>query len=123
MSFHFLSHSWEVSNLEDGIMVTISQRELDASTVAVLVDELFELVRESGQSNLYVDFSNVRQLASIVFGKLITLDTLLRKMECRLILCNLDPFLYQSFQTTRLADNLDVRVARCPEAVPDTGYN
>jgi anti-anti-sigma factor len=115
MSFHFLSHSWEVKNLDDGIMVTVSQQELDASTIAILVDELHELVRQSGQSNLYVDLGHVRLLASIVFGKLITLDAKLRKMDCRLILCNLDPFIYQTFQATRLTDSLDIRVNLCPE--------
>jgi anti-anti-sigma factor len=109
--FHFLSHSWEVTNVDDGILVTIAHHELDAATIAVLVDDLCELARESGQPNLYVDFDQVRQLASIVFGKLISLDGRLREMGCRLVLCNLDPFLYQTLRATRLTDSLDVRVS------------
>jgi anti-anti-sigma factor len=115
MSIHFLSHKWEVTNLDDGIEVTLHQQELDANTIADLVDELVELVRESGQSTLYVDFDNVRVLASIVFGKLITLDARLTKMACKLILCNMDSFIYQTFEATRLIDTLDIRLKAVAE--------
>src|SRR5438105_13330265 len=54
MAFHFLSHSWQVKDLADGIMVAISQQELDPSTIAVLDEELLELVMESGQSSCYM---------------------------------------------------------------------
>jgi anti-anti-sigma regulatory factor len=119
MSFVFLAHPWEVKNVDDGLMVTVSQNELDASTIAVLVDELVELARESGQGKLYVDFSQVRQLANIVFGKLITLDAKLRNMDCRLTLCNVQSYLYQSFQAARLTDNLDIRLSPASEALTD----
>lgn len=112
MSFHFLSHAWDVTNVDDGIMVTLSPHELDANTVAVLVDELVELVRECGQPNLYVDFGPVHVLAGIVFGKLITLNARLREMDCRLVLCNLDPLIFDAFAETRLTDNLDIRLSQ-----------
>jgi anti-anti-sigma regulatory factor len=106
MSFHFVSHSWEVSNLYDGIMVTVSQQELEPHTIAVLVDELFELVRESGQPHLYLDLGKVRFLASMVTDKLITLDDMMRHMDCRLILCNLDPLILQTLQATPVLERL-----------------
>jgi anti-anti-sigma regulatory factor len=109
MSFHFVSHSWEVKNLDDGLTVTVGQHELDPSASADLVDELFELVRESGQSNLYVDLGNVSQLANIDIGKLNALDALLRTIDCRLILCNVAPAVHQAIRDTRLTDNLDAR--------------
>ena len=109
MALQFLSHNWEVAHVDDGILVTLSQRELDSQAIWILVDELFELALESGRPNLYVDFANVRHLAGIVFGKLITLDKKLREVDCRLILCNVDRFLYQSFRAARLTENLDIR--------------
>jgi anti-anti-sigma factor len=109
MALQFLSYNWEVENVDDGIMVTLSQRELDSKAIWILVDELFELALESGQQNLYVDFAHVRHLAGIVFGKLITLDKKLRDVDCRLVLCNVDRSLYQSFRAARLTDNLDIR--------------
>src|ERR1700730_5975430 len=107
MSFHFVSHSWEVTNLHDGIMVTVSHHELEPNTIVVLVDELVELVRESGQSRLYLDLGKVRFLSSLVADTFSALDAMLRQMDCRLILCNLDPLFYQSLQASSLLDRLD----------------
>jgi anti-anti-sigma factor len=109
MSFHFLSHRWDVTNLDDGIQVALHQNELDAHTVADLVDELVELVRETGRTRLYLDFSQVRVLASIVFGKLISLDARLRAMACQLTVCNVEPFVYQTFEAGKLTEILDIR--------------
>jgi anti-anti-sigma regulatory factor len=116
MLLPLLSDEWLVERLENGIRVTLNQQELDSKTIWILVDELFELVLKTGQTNLYVDFGNVRRLASIVFGKLITLDKKLRAMDCRLILCNVDPFVYQSFRAARLTENLDIRRDEALEA-------
>ncbi len=109
MALQFLSHNWQVENLEDGIVVALSQQALDSKTIWILVDELVELAHENGKPILYVDFSQVRRIASILFGKLITLDRKLREMDCHLILCNLDPFVYESFRMARLTENLDIR--------------
>jgi anti-anti-sigma factor len=109
MSLQFLSCSWEVETVDSGILVRLSQEELDSKAVWVLFDELFELALENGQPNLFVDFGNVRRLAGIVFGKLITLDKKLREVDCRLILCNVHPSLYQTFRAARLTDNLEIQ--------------
>jgi anti-anti-sigma factor len=111
MSLQFLSHSWQVGCVDDGIMVTLSQQELDSKRLWAMADELFELAQENGQPNLYVDFTNVRSLASVIFSILVSLDKRLRDGGCRLILCNLDPFVYQSFRATGLTENLDIRVS------------
>jgi anti-anti-sigma regulatory factor len=108
MSLQFLSCSWEVETVDSGIMVTLGQEEWDSKAVWVLFDELFELAVEYRRPNLYVDFANVRRLAGIVFGKLITLDKKLRAVGCRLVLCNVDPGLYQSFRAARLTENLTI---------------
>jgi anti-anti-sigma factor len=110
MALQFVSHNWQVEHVDDGLTVTLSQQELDSKAVWILVDELFELAQESGKPNLYVDFGNVRRIASVVFGKLITLDKRLREVDCRLILCNVDAFVYESFRSVRLTENLDIRV-------------
>ena len=107
MAFHFLSHGWRVTDLTDGIMVGISQQDLDQNTIAVLDDELVELVSESGHSQLHVNLEEVRFLTSAALGKLISLDAMLRKIDCRLVLCNIDLCLNQSLQATRLAESID----------------
>jgi anti-anti-sigma regulatory factor len=108
MSLQFLSCSWQVENVASGIMVKLAQEEWDSKAVWVLFDELFEVALEHGQPNLYVDFGNVRRVAGIVFGKLITLDKKLRKVDCQLVLCNVEPALYQSFRAARLTENLTI---------------
>jgi anti-anti-sigma factor len=115
MAFHFVAHNWEVRNVSDGMMVRISPQELDPNTIAVLDEELIELVRESGHSNLYVDLRDVRFLTNSGVGKFVSLDAMLRKMDCRLILCNLDPLLQHSLQTSPLGGHFDVRAIPGPE--------
>jgi anti-anti-sigma factor len=112
MSLQFLSHRWDVESIDNGLVVRLSQQDLDSKSISILVDELFELVQEYGRPNLYVDFANVRRLASIVFGKLISLDRKLRHVDCCLILCNVEPAVYQAFRAARLTENLDVRLRR-----------
>jgi anti-anti-sigma factor len=111
MSFHFCSHPWEVKDVDGGTLVKLTARDLDKETVPVLVEDLFELVQESGRPNLYLDLIEVRLIASVVLGKMLSLDTKLRAHGGRLILTSVDPFVYRMFQATRLTDVLDVRKA------------
>ena len=109
MSFRFLSHQWEMQDVEDGILVTLAHRDLDALTTPVLVDELYDLVLENGQRNLYLDFGRVHFLASVVVGKLLALDNRLRTVGGRLALCNVPDALYESLRAARVTETLDVR--------------
>jgi anti-anti-sigma factor len=111
MSLHFCSHPWEVRDVEDGTVVTLLPRDLDIETVPVLVEDLFELVQESGRPMLYLDLGAIRQLASVVTGKLLSLDAKLRQHGGRLILLQIEPLIYRMFQATRLTDVLDIRPA------------
>lgn len=106
---HFCTHPWEVQDLEDGTLVVFSQRDLDPESVAVLVDDLYELVLESGRPNLYLDFGRIHLLATMVIGKLISLDKKLQTHGGKLILGNVKPDLHEILRTIRLADVLEVR--------------
>jgi len=90
MSLHAISHPWEVQDLENGLLVTITPRDLDVGVVSILADDLFELVRENGQRNLTLDFAAVQVLPVVVVGKLFVLDRKLREMGGRLLLRNLN---------------------------------
>jgi anti-anti-sigma factor len=117
MSFHFCSHSWEVRDTQDGTLVKLRQRDLDQETITVLVDELFELVQESGRPNLYLDLAGIRLMASAVLGKVLSLDTKLREHGGRLILVNIDPVIFQMFQAARLTEVLDIHKAEATGSV------
>jgi len=106
MTLQFLSHRWEVTATASGLTVTIAQEDLDSKAIWILFDELYELALEYGKPDLFVDFKKVRCLANIGFGKLITLDKKLREVDCRLVLCNVDPSLYKALQAARLTENL-----------------
>jgi anti-anti-sigma factor len=108
MALHFLSRPWQIQDVEDGIRVTVTARELHAGTAVLAVDELFELTHECGQPNLYLDFSDVQSLSSEVFAQLVVLDRQLRRSGGRLALFNLNPALLNILQTSTLAELLDV---------------
>jgi anti-anti-sigma factor len=111
MSFHFCSHSWEVRDLDDGTAVKLANRDLDPDGMPGLIDELFELVRESGRPNLYLDLGSIGYMNSVVQGNLLTLNTNLREHGGRLALVNINGLLYESLQAGRLTEVLDVRQA------------
>jgi anti-anti-sigma regulatory factor len=89
----------------------------DGTLVSVLVDELFELVQESGQPRLYLDFAEISQIASVVIGKLIALNARLREQGGRLILLEMNLVPYEAMQATRLTDALDIRVKEAAETI------
>ena len=60
MSFHFVSHPWHVQEMADGTSVKVSAQDLDESTIAILVDELFDLSMAEGRPNLFLDFHPTR---------------------------------------------------------------
>jgi anti-anti-sigma factor len=111
MSFHFVSHRWEIENVDDGMVVALSPSDLDANHVSSQVDELFDLMQESGQPNLYLDFINVHLVPSVVFGKLIALEAKLRQVGCRLVLCGVDAHLYEGLRAAGLTDIFDIRIS------------
>lgn len=91
MALHFVSHRWDVADVADGMLVTVAPRDLDPATLAVLVDDLVDLVRESGRPTLYLDFAGAGVLPSVLAGKLLALYRRLRADGDRLVLLNLRP--------------------------------
>jgi len=98
MSLYVLSHLWEVNDVEDGISVRLTHRDMDAQTLSILADELSELALESGRPTLYLDFGEVHLLTSVVIGKLFAVERRLREAGGRLVLCNLDPTRREVFE-------------------------
>jgi anti-anti-sigma regulatory factor len=90
MSLHVLSHPWEVQQVGDGTLVKITRRDLDATTLSILADELCELALDASPPTLYLDFGEVRCLSGVVCGKLLALERRLREAGGRLVLRNLN---------------------------------
>ncbi len=75
---------------------------LDEANIQELGQELFHLVEKDKRAKLVLNFSSVEFLSSAALGKLITLDKKARNNDCRVILTNIRPEIYEVFAITRL---------------------
>jgi len=106
MSFHFVSHPWQVQEVEDGTLVKVSAHDLDESTIAILVDDLFDLSMAEGRPNLYLDFLEVRELPAGLARQLFALDEKLRDVGGKLILQNLQSSIAKTLRQTKCVESL-----------------
>jgi anti-sigma B factor antagonist len=114
------SQAWEVQELDDGTLVKVTHRDLDAGTAMLLFDDLLELAHESCHPNLFLDFGGVDYLSSAVLGRLILLDRRLRDAGGRLSLFSLNPQVKELLYSCRFDDLLDVRGIPLPRPQPAT---
>ena len=92
---HFVSHPWQVEDVEDGTVVKLTERDCNDSG---LTEDLLALVMESGRPKLYLDLLEVRGLSSVVARRLFVLDRRLQSTGGRLVLCNLASGLCEALQ-------------------------
>jgi anti-sigma B factor antagonist len=93
----------EVEHIGDVTVVNFVDRKiLDEQNIQVIGDQLFSLVDQEGLRKLLLNFGNVEYLSSAALGKLITLNKKLQAAGGRLILCNIDPQIYEVFEITKL---------------------
>ena len=93
----------EVEDIGDVSVVSFTDKKiLDEQNIQVIGEQLFSLVDELGRKKLLLNFGNVEYLSSAALGKLITLNKKLQAAGGRLILCNIDPQIYEVFEITKL---------------------
>jgi anti-sigma B factor antagonist len=93
----------EVEQIGDVTVVNFVDRKiLDEQNIQIIGDQLFSLVDNDGLRKLLLNFGNVEYLSSAALGKLITLNKKLQAVGGRLVLCNIDPQIYEVFEITRL---------------------
>ncbi len=93
----------EVEDIGDVTVVNfVDRRILDEQNIQILGEQLFSLVDEVGRRKILLNFGNVEFLSSAALGKLIALHKKLQAVGGRLILCNIDPEIYEVFEITRL---------------------
>jgi anti-anti-sigma factor len=109
MTHHSLSRPWELREVDDGLLVKVTHRDLDAGMAMLLFDDLLELAQETGRPNLYLDFGAVESMSSAVLGRVILLHRKLRNAGGRLSLFSLNPPLKELLDMSLLTDVLDVR--------------
>ena len=93
----------EVEDVGDVTVVSFVDRKiLDEQNIQVIGEQLFKLVDDDGRRKLLLNFGNVEYLSSAALGKLITLNKKVQTAGGRLILCNIDPQIYEVFEITKL---------------------
>jgi len=100
----------EVEDIGDVTVVNfVDKRILDEQNIQIIGEQLFSLVDEVGRRKLLLNFGNVEFLSSAALGKLIALHKKLQAVGGRLILCNIDPEIYEVFEITRLDKFFNIR--------------
>ena len=93
----------EVEDVGDVTVVSFVDRKiLDEQNIQVIGEQLFKLVDDDGRRKLLLNFGNVEYLSSAALGKLITLNKKVQSAGGRLILCNIDPQIFEVFEITKL---------------------
>ena len=93
----------EVEDIGDVTVINFVDRKiLDEQNIQIIGEQLFSLVEQENRRKLLLNFGNVEYLSSADLGKLITLNKKLQGVGGRLILCNIDPQIYEVFEITKL---------------------
>ena len=93
----------EVEDIGEVTVVNFTDKKiLDEQNIQIIGEQLFSLVDELGRRKLILNFSNVEYLSSAALGKFITLNKKVNAAGGRLVLCNIDPQIYEVFEITKL---------------------
>jgi len=93
----------EVEDIGEVTVVNFTDKKiLDEQNIQVIGEQLFSLVDDLGRRKLLLNFSNVEYLSSAALGKFITLNKKVKTSGGTLILCTIDPQIYEVFEITKL---------------------
>jgi anti-sigma B factor antagonist len=97
----------QTETIGDVLVVNFVDRKiLDEQNIQIIGDQLFGLVDQN--QKILLNFSNVEYLSSAALGKLIALNKKVKAADGRLILCSIDPNIYEVFELTRLDQILKI---------------
>jgi anti-sigma B factor antagonist len=100
----------EVEHIGDVTVVRFTDKQiLDEQTVQTIREQLFGLAAELGRCKLLLDFGRVEYLSSPILGELVTLNKQVNAAGGRLVLCNIDPQIYEVFEITKVNKLFDIR--------------
>ena len=91
-----------VGEIEGGTVVTIRTHLVDVAQVDRIGEALFDLAARQDPCRLFVDFSDIEFLSSMMIGVLIKLESMLATTGGRLTLCGLRPEVNQIFVYSKL---------------------
>lgn len=100
-----------VKSSSDGEILTITFTEariLDEICIAHIQEEMFAILRGTWETNILVDFCNVRFMASAALGVLVRVHKKCKEGKRVLKLCNFTPEIRQVFKVTGLEKVFDL---------------
>src|SRR5262245_1921867 len=104
------SRHLEIEHIGDVTVVSFTdKRLLDEQTIQIIGDQLFSLVDEQGRRKIMMNFGNVEYLSSAFLGIRVTLNKKVNWVGGRLILCNIDPLIYEVFENTKLNELFNIQ--------------
>jgi len=93
----------EVEDIGEVTVVSFTDKKiLDEQNIQVIGEQLFSLVDDLGRRKILLNFGNVEYLSSAALGKFITLNKKVAQAGGKLILCKIDPQIYEVFEITKL---------------------
>lgn len=102
----------ELKDVGDVTIVNfVDKKILDEENIRITGKQLFCLVDEVDESGrkkiirkkIILNFGNVEFFSGPLLGKLITLNKKVTAIEGKLVLCNMNPGIYEVFEITRLS--------------------
>lgn len=87
---------------------SLCSRHLDDETIRLLGDLLVSLVADEGRRRLVVNLAGIDRLDSLLLGKLVQLHKRALAVGGRVVLCQLSPRLYETFQILQLTNFLRI---------------
>ena len=96
----------EVEDIGDVTVVNFIDEKIDEQNIQAIGEQLFGLVDELGRRKILLNLGNVKDLSSAALGKFLSLHKKLNSLGGRLILCNIDPQIYELFDITELKQTL-----------------
>jgi anti-sigma B factor antagonist len=99
-----------VDYAESATIVTFTDEKiLEENDIKSLQESITSVIESApGRINLILNFCNVRFLSSAVLGLLIRISKRIYENEGKLMLCNINPKIYEVFKITRLTKVFDI---------------
>jgi len=99
-----------VDYAESATIVTFTDEKiLEENDIKSLQESIMSVIESASDGiNLILDFCNVRFLSSAVLGLLIRISKRVYENSGKLMLCNINPKIYEIFKITRLTKVFDI---------------
>jgi anti-sigma B factor antagonist len=99
-----------VDYVKNATIVTFTDEKiLEENDIKSLQESIMSVIESAPDGiKLILDFSNVRFLSSAVLGLLIRISKRIYENEGKLMLCNINPKIYEVFKITRLTKVFDI---------------